>query len=62
MNHSTTRYFMKWLTWSQVAHAPPPPPASREVADKPTYIPVTLKASTETFEADLRQWSSELTC
>lgn len=43
---------MKWLTWSQVAQPPPLPPATEEVAKKPTYITVTLKAWVEVLQAD----------
>lgn len=43
---------MKWLNYSQVAQAPQPRPAPKEVAERRAYIPVTLKASTKVLEVD----------
>lgn len=43
---STTGYFTRWLT-SSVAQAPPAALPQKEVAEKPTYIPVTLKPRTK---------------
>lgn len=45
-------YFIKCLTWSQVAQAPLPPPAPKEVAEKPTYILMTVQVTKEALEAN----------
>lgn len=52
---SVTKYFTKWLTWSQVAQvpAPPPPPEPYKVAKDPTNTRTVLKNLRRIRRADM---------